>query len=78
VIFLEIEVAKIYRHFKGNLYRVIAIAYDSETEKKVVVYQALYGDNKIWVRDYEMFTSLVDKKKYPLTDQEYRFQLVKC
>lgn len=77
MIFLEVMVGQVYRHFKGNLYRVIAIAYDSETNKKVVVYEALYGDNKIWVRDYLMFTSLVDKKKYPLSDQEYRFELVK-
>lgn len=44
-----------YRHYKGGIYKCIAIAKDSETLKRVVVYQAMYGDKLIWVRDYEMF-----------------------
>lgn len=77
----KIIVGKKYRHFKGNLYEVIAIAYDSESNndenpRKLVVYKALYGDNKIWVRDYEMFASLVDKEKYPKIEQKYRFEEV--
>ena len=76
----EIEVGKKYRHFKDKLYEVIAIAYDSESNndevlRKMVVYKALYGDGKIWVRDYEMFASKVDREKYPNVEQEYRFQL---
>ena len=38
----EINAGQIYRHFKGNLYKVIGIATDSETEEKVVVYEAQY------------------------------------
>lgn len=44
-----------YRHYKGGIYKCIAIAKDSETLKRVVVYQAMYGEKLIWVRDYEMF-----------------------
>ena len=77
----KIEVGKKYRHFKDKLYEVIAIAYDSESNndevlRKMVVYKALYGDGKIWVRDYEMFASKVDKEKYPDVEQEYRFEEV--
>jgi hypothetical protein len=77
----EIEVGKKYRHFKDKLYEVIAIAYDSESNndevlRKMVVYKALYGDGKIWVRDYEMFASKVDREKYPDVEQEYRFEEV--
>lgn len=77
----QIIVGKKYRHFKGNLYEVIAIANDSETNnsdqiRKLVVYKALYGDNEVWVRDYDMFASLVDKEKYPNVTQEYRFEEV--
>jgi len=77
----EVLVGKKYRHFKGNLYEVLCIAYDSESNnddvlRKLVVYKALYGDGKVWVRDYDMFNSLVDKEKYPEVTQKYRFELV--
>ncbi len=51
---------KYYRHFKGGLYRCLAVAKDSETLKPVVVYQALYGDKLIWVRDYDIFFGSVN------------------
>lgn len=44
-----------YKHFKGNLYKVLAIAKHSETEEDMVVYQKLYGNEDIWVRPYDMF-----------------------
>lgn len=52
----KIEVGKKYRHFKGNEYRVLHIAKDSETLEEMVVYQALYGEQGIWVRPLEMFS----------------------
>ena len=78
---MEVVVGGIYKHFKGNLYKVINIDYDSETNingisKKLVIYEALYDDHKIWVRPYDMFVSKVDKEKYPDVLQEYRFELI--
>ena len=78
---MEVVVGGIYKHFKGNLYKVINIGYDSETNingisKKLVIYEALYDDHKIWVRPYDMFISKVDKIKYPDVLQEYRFELI--
>lgn len=54
-------VGKCFRHFKGNRYRVLAIAKDSETLEPMVVYQALYGDGDVWVRPYEMFFGTVER-----------------
>ena len=36
----------IYRHFKGNLYKVIGIATHSETMEEMVVYIPQYGEGK--------------------------------
>lgn len=63
----------IYQHFKGNKYQVTAIAYDAETEEKCVVYQALYGEFKTFVRKYDEFISEVDRVKYPQVNCRYRF-----
>lgn len=46
---------KYYRHFKGNIYRLLHEARHSETQEIMVVYQAMYGNNDIWVRPKAMF-----------------------
>lgn len=67
----EIIPGKKYKHFKGTIYEVLYIGKNSETLKEQVVYK--HG-NDIWIRDYEMFASLVDKEKYPNIEQIYRFE----
>ena len=61
------------RHFKGNLYQVLTIAKDTETEKDVVVYQSLYTPYQIWVRPLEMFFTPVPEDRYNPTGQKLRF-----
>ena len=70
------RVSDIYRHFKGNLYQIVAIAEHTETGEQMVVYQALYGDFRIYTRPLNMFMEPVDTVKYPNVSQKMRFELV--
>ncbi len=49
----------IYRHYKGRDYEVLAMATHSETLEKLVVYKALYGEGRIWVRPASMWNETV-------------------
>ena len=54
----------LYRHFKGNQYRLLYVAKHSETLEPMVVYQALYGDQGIWVRPASMWNERVERDGY--------------
>lgn len=65
---MEVKAYEKYRHYKGGENVIVAIAKHSESGEKMVVYKALYGNEQVWVRPYEMFTQKVARK-----NQEYRF-----
>ena len=63
----------LYRHFKGNKYQVYGTAEHSETGETLVIYRAMYGERKLYVRPLGMFTEQVDRNGY----RGPRFQMVK-
>ncbi len=50
----------LYKHYKGNMYEVYMMVQHSETEEWMVVYKALYGDEGMWVRPYDMFVEKIE------------------
>ena len=60
----ELQIGRVYRHFKGDYYLVEGLAHDSESGVPCVIYRKLYGDGGLWVRPLEMFLSRVDREKY--------------
>ena len=74
----QVQIGKIYRHFKGNYYFIEDIALDSETKERMVIYKPLYErkDSKIWVRREKMFLEEISLERPDnITGQKYRFEL---
>ncbi len=49
----------LYRHYKGGHYRVLGTVRHSETLEPMTLYQALYGQQGLWVRPAAMFGEMV-------------------
>lgn len=71
----DLKINGVYKHFKGNYYLVVDVAYHSETKEPYVVYRRLFDDGRLVIRPKEMFLSEVDHEKYPNVKQKYRFEL---
>lgn len=58
----EIKLGGIYKHYKGNNYRVMELARHSETLEYLVIYECLYDnpEGKIWARPLKMFLETVE------------------
>jgi len=67
---MEVQIGKIYKHYKGNLYIVENIATHTETNEDMVIYRALYGDCKVYARPLKMFIEKIENQ-----NQEHRFEL---
>ena len=76
----KVETGKVYRHFKGNYYFVENVAYDSETQERMVVYRPLYereDGKQLWIRPEKMFLEEIPERPDNITGQKVRFELVK-
>lgn len=65
-----------YQHFRGGRYQVLTLAEKEDTGEQLVVYQALYGDNKIYARSLESFVEELSPAQYPDAVQRFRFQKI--
>ncbi len=61
-----IQIGATYKHYKGKLYKVIALAKHSETLEDMVVYSAQYAGEfpfgQIWVRPVIIWEQSVNGK----------------
>lgn len=55
----EIAVGKFYKHYKGNLYKIIALGKHSENLEEMIVYQSV-KDGQIWIRPKGMWNEIID------------------
>lgn len=55
----EIAVGKFYKHYKGNLYKIIALGKHSENLEEMIVYQSV-KDDQIWIRPKSMWNEIID------------------
>lgn len=69
----DIVINGIYKHYKGNLYKVLGFAKHSETEEDLVIYMSLYGDYSIWARPLNMWNEYVEYNGNKIR----RFDLIK-
>ncbi|MBP9771637.1 MAG: DUF1653 domain-containing protein [Candidatus Pacebacteria bacterium] len=59
-----------YKHYKGEVYRVVGSATHSETLEEMVVYEA-QTDKKLWVRPLAMFLEDVEVEEKKMKRFEY-------
>lgn len=57
----EITIGKNYKHYKGNIYKIINFAKHSETTENMIVYQST-KTGEIWVRPRKMWNEIIDEK----------------
>lgn len=61
----------VYRHYKGQRYKVLYIARHSESLEFLVVYKALYDNGDIWARPLKIFLESVNLDGREITRFEY-------
>lgn len=74
---MNIEVGKIYKHYKGKLIKVICKGLNADTKQEMIAIEELeesqgYPKGQIWFIDSKDFFDEVNKN-----GQRYRFEILK-
>jgi hypothetical protein len=64
----------VWEHFKGQRYMVLNVAQRADTGEHHVIYQALYGESDIWMRQLSAWYDDIDRPELPY--KGLRFTLV--
>ena len=74
----ELKIGGRYRHFKGREYIVLDVVNDADSEgddiRKLVIYEAQYGDHQRWARELNDFLSEIEPERQAQFQQKYRFE----
>ena len=74
----ELRIGGRYRHFKGREYIVLDVVNDADSEgddvRKLVIYEAQYGDHQRWARELNEFLSEIEPERQAKFQQKYRFE----
>lgn len=74
----ELKIGGRYRHFKGREYIVLDVVNDADSEgddiKKLVIYEAQYGNHQRWARELNEFLSEIEPERQAQFQQKYRFE----
>lgn len=77
----ELRIGGRYRHFKGREYIVLDVVNDADSEgddiRKLVIYEAQYGDHQRWARELNEFLSEIEPERQAQFQQKYRFEEIK-
>lgn len=72
---MNIEVGKVYKHYKGKMIKVICKGLNAETKEEMIAIEELeesqgYPKGQIWFRNSKDFFDEVN-----MDEQKYRFEL---
>ena len=68
-----IQSNQLYRHYKGGIYRIVALALEESSGESVVVYESVSEPEKIWTRPLSVFTEEVVR---PSGEKVSRFEYI--
>lgn len=72
----ELVVGKLYRHYKGGVYRLVGAGYHTETEEELIAYQSEL-DGRLWFRPKKEFCDGRFVRYYPKTEASFMLVTIK-